>query len=120
MFLIYERYRKGVLMKTITRMEEMILLSVLHLEDNAYLVAIQDYLSEMTRKKISLTSVHLPLSRLEKIKYLESEMGDATAIRGGRRKKIYAVTNAGFEALERQRNLSNKLWNNYLGMDTRS
>ncbi len=106
-------------MKTITRMEEMILLSVLHLEDNAYLVAIQDYLSDITKKKISLTSVHLPLSRLEKIKYLESEMGDATAVRGGRRKKIYTVTNAGLEALESQRNLSNKLWNNYLGMDTR-
>ena len=107
-------------MKTITRMEEMILLSVLHLEDNAYLVAIQDYLSDITRKKISLTSVHLPLSRLEKIKYLDSEMGDSTAVRGGRRKKIYSVTSAGLEALERQRNLSNKLWNNYLGMNTRN
>ena len=106
-------------MKTITRMEEMIMLSILHLDNNAYLIAIQDYLSNVTKKKISLTSVHLPLSRLEKIKYLESEMGEATAVRGGRRKKIYRVTNDGLEALEKQRDLSNKLWNNYLGMDTR-
>jgi DNA-binding PadR family transcriptional regulator len=119
MFLIFERYRKALLMKTITRMEEMILLAILHLESNAYLVAIQDYLSDITNKKISLTSVHLPLSRLEKIKYLESEMGEATAVRGGRRKKIYRVTEEGLEALEKQRDLSNRLWNNYPGMDTR-
>jgi len=106
-------------MKKITRIEEMIMLSILNLGENAYLVAIQAYLSEISEKKVSLTSVHLPLSRLEKIDYLESQMGEATAIRGGRRKKIYKVTNLGLEALQEYRNISNKLWDDYLKTETR-
>ena len=106
-------------MKSITRIEEMIMLSILNLREEAYLVSIQAYLSEIFKKKVSLTSVHLPLRRLEKIGYLETEMGEATAIRGGRRKKIYKVTDTGFEALEEYRNISNSLWANYLDMSTR-
>ena len=105
-------------MKSITRTEEMIMLAILNLREDAYLVFIQDYLSEIFGKKVSLTSVHLPLSRLEKINYLSSKMGEATAIRGGRRKKIYQVTDTGYEALEEYRNISNKLWDNYLKMET--
>ena len=98
-------------MKSITRTEEMIMLAILYLGEDAYLVSIQAYLSEIFEKKVSLTSVHLPLRRLEKISYLETKMGEATAVRGGRRKKIYYVTDSGYKALEDYRNLSNKLWN---------
>ena len=101
-------------MKTITRIEEMLLLSILNLGDDAYLVSIQNYLSEISEKKVSLTAGHLPLSRLENMGYLESEFGEATAVRGGRRKKIYSVTSEGLEALTEYRDLSNKLWNDYL------
>jgi len=101
-------------MKTITRTEEMIMLSILNLKDDAYLVSIQNYLSDILGKKASLTAVHIPLSRLEKMGYLESEFGEATAVRGGRRKKIYSVTKNGFEALKEYRELSNKLWDEYL------
>ncbi|MFC2134371.1 PadR family transcriptional regulator [Bacteroidota bacterium] len=106
-------------MKTITRIEEMILLSILNLGKDAYLVSIQSYLSEISDKKVSLTAVHLPLSRLEKMGYLNSEFGEATAVRGGRRKKIYKVTHEGMEALKVYRELSNKLWDDYLKVDTR-
>lgn len=65
-------------MKTLTRKEELILLSVLNLQENAYLVAVQDHLSQVTHRKVSLTSVHLPLSRLEKDGMLVSAFGEAT------------------------------------------
>ena len=100
-------------MKNITRKEELILLSILTLKENAYLIAIQDYLAEVTGKKVSLTSVHLPLSRLEKNGLIESRFGEATAVRGGRRKKIYRMTCAGLEALETYKKLSDTLWANY-------
>ena len=106
-------------MKSITRIEEMIMLSILNLGDDAYLVSIQSYLSQISDKKISLTAVHLPLSRLEKMGYLDSRFGESTAVRGGRRKKIYHVTEPGMEALTEHRELSNKLWDDYLNMDTR-
>jgi PadR family transcriptional regulator PadR len=104
-------------MKSITRIEEMIMLAILNLDENAYLVSIRDYLSQIFEKNVSLTSVHLPLRRLEKINYLESKMGEATAVRGGRRKKIYKVTDMGYSALEEYRYISNKLWNTYLETD---
>lgn len=106
-------------MKSITRIEEIIMLSILNLDDNAYLVSILEYVTKTLEKNVSLTSVHLPLSRLEKIGYLESSFGDATPVRGGRRKKIYSISKKGLQALEEYRNISNKLWDNYLKTETR-
>jgi len=100
-------------MKSITRKEELVMLSVLNLQDDAYLIAIQDHLSEVTAKKVSLTSVHLPLSRLEQDGHIESYFGEATAVRGGRRKKIYKITERGFEALEAYKKISDVLWKKF-------
>jgi DNA-binding PadR family transcriptional regulator len=96
--------------KSLTRKEELIMLSILNLKENAYLVAIQDHLSEVTDKKILLTSVHLPLSRLEKLGFIESEFGEATAVRGGRRKKIYRITPKGLKELNEYKRISDELW----------
>ena len=101
-------------MKSLTRKEELIMLSILNLKKNAYLVAIVDHLSQTTRKKVSLTSAHLPLNRLEKNGLIESEFGEATAVREGRRKKIYTITILGFEALEEHKRISDLLWKDYL------
>lgn len=102
-------------MKTITRKEELVLLSILNLEEKAYLIAIQNYLSDVIGKSTSLTSVHLPLSRLEKSGLIESHYGDATAVRGGRRKKIYRLTKSGLETLFAYKKISDDLWESYLG-----
>ena len=106
-------------MKTITRKEELILLSILHLKENAYLIAIQEHLSNITGKKVSLTSVHLPLSRLEKNGLLDAKFGEANAVRGGRRKKIYNVTRTGLQALAEHKRISDILWANYTTLATR-
>jgi len=100
-------------MKTITQNEEQILLSILQLGEDAYLVAIQQYLSRVMHKNISLTSIHLPLSRLETNGLIKSVWGEATAIRGGRRKKIYHITRFGFEVLEEYKRIHDALWQDY-------
>lgn len=105
----------GRIMHTITRQEELIMLSIVKLGDEAYLIAIQEFLSEVTGKKIGLTSIHLPLSRLEKKGLLKSIFGEATAVRGGRRKKIYSVTKLGYEALDEHKQVSDRLWSSYSG-----
>ena len=97
-------------MKSITRKEELVMLSILNLEERAYLIAIQDHLTQVSGKAESLTSVHLPLSRLEKRGLVISRFGDATAVRGGRRKKIYRLTKEGFEALYAYKRISDDLW----------
>jgi PadR family transcriptional regulator, regulatory protein PadR len=100
-------------MKGLTRKEELTMLSILNLQRNAYLIAITDHLSKITCKKVSVTSVHLPLSRLEKRGLIESEFGEATAVRGGRRKRIYRVTKIGFKELNEYKRISDMLWTNY-------
>ncbi len=97
-------------MKPITRNEEQILLSILLLEEDAYLVAIKGHLSKVKRKKISLTSIHLPLSRLETDGLVKSTWGEATAVRGGRRKKIYHITKYGFKLLRESKRIHDALW----------
>ncbi len=97
-------------MKLITRKEELVMLSILNLEDKAYLIAIQEHLTHVMGKAESLTSVHLPLSRLEKSGLIDSRFGDATAVRGGRRKKIYRLTEEGLEALHAYKRISDDLW----------
>ncbi len=100
-------------MKGLTRKEELTMLSILNLQKDAYLIAITNHLSTITGKKVSLTSVHLPLSRLEKKGLIESEFGEATAVRGGRRKKIYRVTKTGFKELNEYKRITDMLWTNY-------
>ncbi len=101
-------------MRNLTRKEELIMLAILNLQNNAYLIAIVDHLSKITGKKVSLTSVHIPLSRLEKSELITSSHGEATAVRGGRRKKIYRITKLGLEALAEHKRISDILWENYL------
>ena len=100
-------------MKGLTRKEELILLSILSLRSNAYLVAITDHLSRIMGRTIRLTSVHLPLTRLEKMGFITSELGEATAVRGGRRKKIYRPTKAGLRALGEHKRINDALWAAY-------
>ena len=100
-------------MKVLTKKEELILLAILNLRDAAYLVAIQNHLAEVINKRILLTSVHVPLTRLEKRGLIRSEFGEATAVRGGRRKKVYTLTPQGIKVLAECKRINDAMWGNY-------
>ena len=100
-------------MKLLSQREEHVMLAVWALKDDAYLVAIKNYLSEVKQKNISLTSIHLPLSRLETDGLVKSAWGEATAVRGGRRKKIYQITPYGLKVLEETKRIQDALWQDY-------
>ena len=100
-------------MTSLTRKEEMLLMAILNLKGDAYLVAIADYLTTITGKNVGITNVHLPLNRLEKRGLITSGMGEATAVRGGRRKRIYSLTRLGFEELERHKHVTDQIWANF-------
>jgi DNA-binding PadR family transcriptional regulator len=104
--------------RNLTRKEEMILLSILNLKQEAYLIAIVDHLTGITGKNVSVTSVYFPLNRLEKMGVITSEFGEATSVRGGRRKKIYQITEQGFVLLDEYKRISDLLWEDYLKRST--
>jgi PadR family transcriptional regulator, regulatory protein PadR len=90
--------------------EELVLLAVGILFDDAYGLAILDELQKQTGRDIMISSVHKSLVRLEDKGYLKSRMGGATATRGGREKRLYSLTRAGTRVLEEMRELRSNMW----------
>lgn len=90
--------------------EELILLTVCNLRDEAYGVTIQEMLDREAERSVSLGAVYAALDRLERKGFVESWVGGATEERGGRRKRYYRTTNAGVAALVEMRDLRDRLW----------
>ena len=84
-------------------LEQLILLAVLRLEEEAYGVRIVDELASRTGRKISRPSVYLTLGRLEEKGLLRSRMGDPTPERGGRAKRFYVVSATAMALLRESR-----------------
>lgn len=97
-------------MKLLTRAEELILLAIWKLKENAYCVPIRSLISEITGEDWSLGSIYMPLDRLVKKGYLGSYLSESTPERGGRHKRIYRLTREGLNELERIRTVQAKMW----------
>lgn len=91
--------------------EELVILTVGILYDDAYGLSILDELEKQTGRKALISSVHKALVRLEDKGYLKSHMGGATDLRGGREKRLYKLTQAGISVVNRTRELRNSMWN---------
>jgi len=91
--------------------EELVLLTVGILFDNAYSVAIKNELNRQTDRKVSISSVHAAVYRLEEKGLLNSRMGDLTSERGGKRKRLFTISKAGKQALETANELRNSMRN---------
>jgi PadR family transcriptional regulator PadR len=84
----------------IGELEELVLLSVGSLLDEAYAVNILKVIKEHTNRRPDVTAIHSVLRRLEKKGLVSSKMGGATAKRGGRRKKFFTLTAEGRAVLD--------------------
>src|ERR1044071_231306 len=90
--------------------EELVLLTVAALMDEAYSVAACDELSKHTGRSVKLGVVHAVLNRLEEKGLVKSELGEASATRGGKRKRFYTLTSAGKASLLRAKEIRDTLW----------
>jgi DNA-binding PadR family transcriptional regulator len=90
--------------------EEVVLLTVAVLYENAYGISIKEDIEKRLSRKVSVGAMRTALSRLEKKGFLRSEFGDATPERGGKRKRFYKVTPHGKKALEQVMETRKKLW----------
>ncbi|MCB0839408.1 MAG: PadR family transcriptional regulator [Bacteroidetes bacterium] len=96
--------------------EETILLLVGILDKEAYAFRIAEEFETQTERPVSIGAVHSTLSRLADKGFLTSEMGEPSSERGGRRKRIYAITASGKQALLDSRDFKVSLWNQYPGL----
>ncbi len=97
-------------MNILTRTEEMILLAVHRLGDQAYGVTIREELEQLIGKSYSVGAIYGPLDRMAERGWLMTSTGSPTAVRGGRAKRFYELTPAGIKALLAARQLHEKLW----------
>lgn len=90
--------------------EELILTMVGVLQEEAYGAAIAEEIETRQNRDINLSAVHVTLYRLEDKGLIKSTFGGSTKERGGRRKRIYTVTNAGFAMLRKMKEGRIELW----------
>lgn len=90
--------------------EELVLTMVGILQGEAYGNAIVNEIRERIGREVNLSAVHVTLYRLEDKGFVKSSMGGATSSRGGRRKRIFTVTNAGLAMLRSMKEIRTGLW----------
>lgn len=91
--------------------EELVLLTVAALQQEAYGVEIKRELEERLNEKLSVGSIQSALKRMEQKGFLTSEFGEATQKRGGKRKRIYTVTSHAHKVLAEMQEIRAGLWN---------
>lgn len=90
--------------------EELVLLTIAALHENAYGVAIKEDIEKRTERSLSIGALHSTITRLEEKGYIKSWLGEPTQERGGRRKRYFEVTDDGKVALHRMKELRDELW----------
>ncbi len=90
--------------------EEIVILTVAILHGKAYGIAIIEEIEKRLNRRVSIGSLQTVLKRLETKGYLSSELGEATKVRGGKRKRFFTVTAYGLKILEETKNQRLKLW----------
>ncbi|HVS97292.1 MAG TPA: PadR family transcriptional regulator [Puia sp.] len=95
---------------SIGEFEELVLLMVAALHDEAYGVSIRESLVEKLSKPVNISAVHVALKRMEDKGFVTSRFGGITEDRGGRRKKYYVITALGKRILDHQYELRTGLY----------
>lgn len=91
--------------------EEFTLLAVRALGDHTYAVPIQKYVEKATARAVSLGAVYAALARLEDKGFLSSAMSEAVSQRGGKSKRVYAVTPSGLRTARDLHRVRERIWN---------
>ncbi len=94
----------------LSEFEQLVMLAVLQLGDDAYGAGIRQVLDETAARTVSIATIYVALGRLEERGLVRSWMSDPRPVRGGRSKRMYAVEAAGVEALEESRATLDRMW----------
>jgi len=91
-------------------LQQLTMLAVARLGENAFGGAIQDELQKVARREVSVSTIHVTLVRLEDQGLVESKRALPDPVRGGKGKRFFNLTAKGWEALETSRNALSRMW----------
>ena len=94
----------------LSRSEELVLLAIWKLKENAYGVTIREQVSADTGHDWSFGAIYKPLKKLAVKAYVQKKASGPSAERGGRTKYLYTMTDAGKEALREIRRIHKTVW----------
>jgi len=94
----------------LSEFEQLVLLAVVRLGDDAYGVAVSREIEARTGRSASVTATYGALERMEQRGLTTSWIGDATPVRGGRAKKHFRITSDGALALRQARAHVDRMW----------
>jgi PadR family transcriptional regulator, regulatory protein PadR len=90
--------------------EEFTLLAVKAIGEQTYGVPVQQFVERATGRRVSMGAIYAALDRLEAKGFLRSVMGDAVAMRGGKRKRLFEVTPLGLRIVRDLRRTRERIW----------
>ena len=97
-------------MKFITKIEEILLLAIWKLKDQAYGIAIREQVEKDTGIRWISGAIYAPLSRLRKNRFVSTEQADGSAEMGGRPRIYYSLTKLGKEKLVTLQEMNRVMW----------
>ncbi len=89
--------------------EQMVLLALLRLKDNAYGVTIRREIQSRTDRQVAIGAVYACLERLERKGYVSSSMSEPEPVPGGRSKKYFQLTRSGAHTMKHTREMMRRL-----------
>jgi len=90
--------------------ELLVLLALIRLGDEAYGVPISEAIEKSSGREVALGSVYITLERLERRGLVSSELGEPTAVRGGRAKTYFRITGKGLREVRQAQRTLIRLW----------
>ena len=97
-------------MKDLTKIEEILLLSIWELKDEAYGFKIRHHVSDIIGKDFTFGNLYSALDRLTRKKYVLKRPGESAPQRRGKTLMYYTISSAGIEALKTACVMNQKLW----------
>jgi DNA-binding PadR family transcriptional regulator len=96
--------------ETLGEFEQIVLLAILHVREDAYAVPVRRVIEERTGRSVARGALYTALERLDAKGLVRSKLGDSTPERGGRPKRFFRVTAEGRAALRRSRETLASMW----------
>ena len=100
-------------MKLLTKQEELFMLTIFSMKDDAYLVNIREHLIKRAGKDWAFGSVYMTLEKLHKKGYVKTRIGDPSGTRGGKAIKYYELTDEGIKILMETKKLQDTMWQEF-------
>jgi PadR family transcriptional regulator, regulatory protein PadR len=97
-------------MKELTKIEEILLVAISRLKDQAYGVRIRQHVSGVLEKEFTYGNLYSALHQLTAKKLIRPVTGCSTPVRKGRPRIFYTITPEGREALRDAREMNARLW----------